>query len=338
MLGYVLRRVATSLPVFIGVVTITFLVAQWIPGDPLAVLLPDDPTPSQYKTMQRELGLDQPLVVQWARSLLSAITWDFGRSFSTRQPIKGELPSYFRATAELATVAFILAVVVGVPLGVLAAVREDTWTDHVLRVVTLGGVAAPLFWIALMVQLLFYGVLNWLPAGAQFSDFVGVASPVRRVTGFALVDATLTRNWVALHDGVRHLILPAAVLAYRVLAIVTRMTRATVVEVLRQDYVRTARAMGLPERAVLFRHVLRNAGFPILTVMSLAFGQLLQGSVLVETVFLWPGLGLYAVKAIANLDYPVIVAVSIVVTVVYVAINLLVDILYSVLDPRVRYA
>jgi peptide/nickel transport system permease protein len=338
VISYIVRRILTSIPVLIGVVSIAFITAQFVPGDPLARLLPEDPTPEQYAALAKELGVDRPLIVQWGTALLSTFTWDFGRSISTRQPIRKELPLYFRGTGELAALAFVIAVLLAVPAGITAAVRQDSLVDHVLRVVTLGGVAAPLFWTALMLQFLFYGYLGWLPAGGQMSDYVNLTSPLMRVTGFGLFDAILTRNWIALRDLIMHMALPVAVLAYRVVAIIARMTRATVIEILQQDFVRTARSAGLHERRILFRHVLKNAAPAILTILGLSFGQLLQGSILVEAVFNWPGMGLYAVRAITNLDYPVIVAVSVVICFVYMGVNLLVDLLYPILDPRIQYA
>jgi peptide/nickel transport system permease protein len=231
-----------------------------------------------------------------------------------------------------------IAVLVGVPAGIWSAVRQNGLADHMLRILTLGGVAAPVFWTALMAQWIFYGQLGWLPGIGQFSAFIEFGSPPPQITGMVTVDSLLAGNWMAFRDALAHIVLPAGVLAYRVVAVIARMTRSAMLDVLHEDYIRTARALGIAERSVVLRHALKNAGPLILTVLGIAFGQLLQGSILVETVFSWPGLGLYIVKGIATLDYPIVIGVSVIISAVYVLVNLVVDLLYPLLDPRIRYA
>jgi peptide/nickel transport system permease protein len=335
---FIWRRILTSIPVFAGIVTIAFVATQAVPGDPLAMLVGEVATEVQYQELSRELGLDKPMWRQWLGYLGQTAQGNFGFSLRTGRPINSELWAFFSASLELGLAAFILAALVGIPAGIWSAVRQDRVVDHLLRVITLGGVAAPIFWTALMGQWIFYGRLGWLPGTGQLSDFLLFSNPPPTITGMVTVDSLLSGHWVALGDALRHMILPASVLAYRVVAIIARMTRSVMIEALHEDHIRTARALGASPGSLVFRHALKNAAPPILTILGLAFGQLLQGSILVETVFAWPGLGLYAVQGILNLDYPVVIGVSVVISVVYVSANLVVDLLYPVFDPRMRYS
>ena len=338
MWAFVARRLITSIPVFVGIVTIAFVATRAVPADPVAMLVGEDATGGQYDRIRHELGLDRPAWQQWLGYVSSIARGNLGFSLRTRRPVNQELWRFFRGTLELGVLAFVIAVLVGIPAGVWSAVRQNRAADHVLRILSLGGVAAPVFWTALMAQWLLYGKLGWLPGAGQLSDFIQFTSPPPAITGFATVDSLLSGNWAALKDTLAHMILPASVLAYRVVAVIARMTRSVMLDTLHEDYIRTARALGIGERSVILRHALKNAAPPILTVLGIAFGQLLQGSILVETVFAWPGLGLYIVQGIATLDYPVVIGVSVLVSVVYVLANLLVDLLYPVFDPRIRYA
>jgi ABC-type dipeptide/oligopeptide/nickel transport system permease component len=335
---FVARRLITSIPVFVGIVTIAFVAVRAVPADPVAMLVGEDATAAQYERLRQELGLDRPAWRQWLGYLWNTARGKMGFSLRTRRPVNQELGRYFRGTLELGLCAFVIAVAFGVPAGVWSAVRQNRAADHVLRLLTLGGVAAPVFWTALMAQWLFYGTLGWLPGIGQLSDFVQFTSPPRPITGLVTLDSLLGRNWMALRDAVMHMVLPASVLAYRVVAVIARMTRSAMLDVLHEDYIRTARSLGISERAVIFRHALRNAAPPILTILGIAFGQLLQGSILVETVFSWPGLGLYIVQGIVTLDYPVVIGVSVLISALYVLINLGVDVVYPLFDPRIRYA
>jgi peptide/nickel transport system permease protein len=336
--AFVLRRLLTSIPVFVAIVTIAFAATYAVPADPVAMLVGEDATTAQYERIRQELGLDLPAWRQWLGYVWGTARGNFGYSLRTRAPVNADVWRFFRGTLELGLLAFAIAVAAGVPAGIWAAVRQNRLADHVLRILTLGGVAAPVFWTALMAQWILYGKLGWLPGIGQFSDFIQFTNPPRAVTGMATIDSVLAQNWMALRDVLAHMILPASVLAYRVVAIIARMTRSAMLDVLHEDYIRTARSLGIGQRSVLLRHALKNAAPPILTVLGIAFGQLLQGSILVETVFSWPGLGLYIVKGIVTLDYPVVIGVSVVISATYVLVNLIVDLLYPLFDPRIRYA
>jgi peptide/nickel transport system permease protein len=259
---------------------------------------------------------------------------DLGRSVQSDRPIADDLRAFFPATVELTAAAMIIALVVGVPLGVLSAVRQNSVVDHITRMLSLFGVAMPLFWLGLLLQLLFYYRFGVAPGAGRLGLEV---TPPEPVIGLLVFDSLLRGNLPALKDSLLHLVLPATTLGYSSLAIVTRMTRANVLEVLQEDYVRTARAKGLSDRRVTYKHALRNAIIPILTIVGLQAGYLLGGTVLVETIFSWPGMGLYSVNAILNLDFPVVIAVTLAITVVYMFINLMVDMTYAVIDPRIRY-
>lgn len=334
---FVIRRLVMLVPVLVATATITFVATRLVPADPASILVAEGASTSEYEEIRRELGLDAPLVVQWIRYLSDVARGDLGMSIALRRPVSRDLWRFFFASAELGIAAFVVSVVVGVPLGVLSAARPGGWIDHVGRVVSLGGVGAPIFWIGLVFQLLFYGHLGWLPGGGRVDEVLLISSPVKLTTGFLILDAVLARNWSIMRDALTHLLLPAAVLAYPVVALVSRMTRSAMLEALSQDYVRTARAYGVPESLLLRKHALRNAAPTILTVIGLAFGTQLQGSVLVETVFNWPGLGLYLYGGIKTLDYPIVVSVALVISVVYVLANLAVDIGYLLFDPTLRY-
>jgi len=332
----VLRRLALGLPVLAGVVTIAFFVTITAPGDPLAGLMPDDPTPEQYAEAQREFGLDRPPIEQWMRYMERTATGNLGRSLRTRNAVGDDLRVAAIATLELALVAFALTAIVGVGLGVLSAARAGRLADNVVGIVSLGGVAAPIFWTAILVQLVFYAGLHWLPSSGRIDDLITLLNPFPSRTGSYLIDASLALNGPAVLSVLSHMVLPAAVLAYRAMALVIRVTRTAMVEALSGAYIQTARAFGAPERRVVLTHALKNALPPILTVLGLAFGELLTGSLLVESVFGWPGLGLYTYQSIIALDYPGIIGVSLVITTIYVVVNLAVDLAYPFVDPRLR--
>ncbi|MBX6342924.1 MAG: ABC transporter permease, partial [Thermomicrobiaceae bacterium] len=263
------------------------------------------------------------------------MTGDFGKSLSSRRPVSTDLKRYLPATIELALTSIILAVVVGVPLGVLSAVRPNSVIDYVGRMISITGLAMPAFWLALMLQFFFFAKLGWLPDGQRLP--VGVTPP-GTITGMYTVDALLHGDLHLFWIATKHLILPAFVLAYGSLAVITRMVRAGMLEVLGQDYIRTARAKGLRERVTISRHALRNALLPAVTVIGLQVGILLSGDVLVEIVFSWPGIGRYAITGITQFDYNAIMAVTLIIAVAYVLMNLVVDIVYMFLDPRITYA
>jgi peptide/nickel transport system permease protein len=335
MLGFVVKRLIYSLAGLAGVVIITFLLSHVIPGDPAQLAAGGTRArPEAVQAVRKQMGLDQPVAVQFVRYVNGLLHGDLGRSVRTREPVSSDLARFMPATLEVAMVTILIVGLVGVPMGVLSAVRRDRLLDQVLRVFSISAVSLPVFWFALLAQLLFYRSLHWLPVGSRLALFAP-APPV--VTGLLLVDSVVAGAWGTFRDAFIHLIMPSTVLAMGSLAMVMRMVRGSVLDILRLDYIRTARAKGLAERVVIFKHVLRNALIPVVTMMGLQFGGLLSGAVLIEVVFNWPGIGLYAVQSIVELDHQPILGVTMLIGVVYVVINLIVDILYAKLDPRIRY-
>ncbi|MBV9785593.1 MAG: ABC transporter permease, partial [Acidisphaera sp.] len=257
---------------------------------------------------------------------------DFGISLVSRRPVLQDIEDYAPATIELATIAFLLSLAIGLPLGMLAAVKRDRWIDHVARAVSLIGVSAPTFWLAFILLAVFYGALDWAPGPGQLDP---VSFPPDRVTGLLLVDTVLAGDWDAFHDALAHLVLPSIVLASATLGLITRTTRAAMLEALSQDYVRVAKAKGLRARVVVLGHALPNAMLPVVTLGGLAYANLLAGAVMTETVFSWPGLGRYTFQSAVALDFPAIMAITVIVAALFVVVNLLVDLSYAALDPRV---
>ena len=282
---------------------------------------------------RREWGLDRSLPEQYGIYLWNLVRGNFGVSISTRQPVWLDLRQTFPATVELAVVAMAASILAGIPLGVLSAVKRGRLIDHLTRVISLVGVSMPIFWLGLIALVVFYARLGWAPSPGRLSATLG---PPPMVTGFLLIDSLLAGRPAVARDALSHLVLPAAVLATYNLGIVTRMMRGSMLDVLGEDYVRTARAKGLAEGAVTLRHAARNALIPVITVIGLSFGRLLSGAVIIETVFAWPGLGSYAFRTATSLDFPAIMGVGIVVATIYVLANLLVDLAYALIDPRIQ--
>ena len=332
---YIVRRLALAVLVLFSVSVVTFVIARIVPSDPAALWVGPRPTPEQIAQARRELGLDQPLYVQYLRYVGALLRGDLGVSVKTHQPILEDLRIYLPATLELVLFGMFMAVAIGIPLGVLAGAWRNSLLDHGSRLVAVAGVSMPTFWLGLLLQLLFFGNLGLLPLGGRVAREISLYSPVEPVTGFYLIDTVITGNWTAFKNALVHLILPAFTLASYAIGLTIRMTRSTMIEVLQEKYIVAARAAGLPERTVLFRLALKNAIVPTLTVLGLSFVYSLTGAILVEVIFSWPGLGTYVTDAILNVDFPVIMAVTLVVTVFYVFINLFLDLLQAVLDPRV---
>jgi peptide/nickel transport system permease protein len=330
----ILRRLPLLVVLLGAISAAVFALTQALPGDPAFIAAGGgDATPEMIAHARARLGLDRPLWVQYALYMRNAAGGDFGRSLVNRKPVIEDLRAFWPASAELALAAITISGVIGIPLGVLSAVRAGRWLD---RLITPGSVflgSMPIFWLGLMAVLVFYRVLDLLPAGGRLT--VGLTPP-SAVTGLLLIDALLAGDLVVLVDALRHLILPACILSLISLAMITRVTRAAMLDILHEDYLRTARAKGLSETRVVLKHALRNASVPIVTVVGIQLGQLIGGVVVTETIFSWPGLGLYAVTAVENQDYPAIMAFTLLTTVVYVVINLLVDLLYPLLDPQTR--
>ncbi len=313
---------------------VVFVIANQVPADPILAQLGDMQAADEalVAAYRARWGLDLPIWQQYWIFLSGLVHGDFGVSISSQRPVLDDIAQYAPATIELSTVAFLLAVIVGVPLGVLAAVKRDSWIDHVARMLSLVGISAPTFWLAFMFLALFYGGLQIAPGPGRL-DVVFLAPP--SVTGSYLIDSALAGQWDTFRNAAAHLVLPGIVLAATTLGLITRTTRAAMLESLHQDYVRVARAKGLSERAIILGHALPNALIPVVTLGGLAYAVLLSGTVLTETIFSWPGLGRYTFRSAVSLDFPAIMGITFIVAVVYLVINLLVDLTYAVLDPRV---
>ncbi len=334
---FLAKRLGIGVVLVFGVLLVSFVLTQLVPGDPAAANLGQQAVedPAAVAAFRQKYGLDKPLPVQFLTYLSNVLHGDLGTSQQSHRSVVTDLAEYVPATFELALFAIAASLLIGVSFGILAAVTRDRWPDQLLRVVSLGGVSMPTFWIALMAFYLLFFKWGLLPGGGRL-DPTEVAPA--RITGMYTVDALLHGQWALLGSAAYHLVLPGLVLATYTIGLLLRFTRASVLEVLGLDYVRAARAKGLPERVVIFRHVLRPALVSIITVAGVAFGSLLSGAVLVENIFSWPGLGQYAYLSAINLDLPAILGVSLVVAVVYIGLNLLVDLLYGVIDPRIRLA
>lgn len=333
-MAFIVRRLVAAVPVLVLVLIIIFALARLIPGDPAVTLLGPGASDQQIAELRSQLGLDQSLAGQFTGYTTALLRGDLGTSLQSKRSIAGDLADYLPATIELAVTALLIAVVVGVPLGVLAAVRAGSGADHGARLLSLVGVSAPAFWLALLLQVLFGIVLGWLPVSGR----VDVLLRPEASSGFLLLDAVRSANGALFWDALRHLILPASVLAAFLVGTIVRVLRAGILEQLGQDYVRTAAAKGLTSRTVLTRHVLRNSFLPTLTIVGLKFTELLGGAILTETVFAWPGMGRYMFEAIAARDYPVIQATTLIFALLFIASSLVVDLCYGLLDPRIRLA
>jgi peptide/nickel transport system permease protein len=332
---FLARRAAALVLLGLGITLVAFALTQLVPGDPVAANLGEQAAadPAAVKAFKERYGLDEPIPVQYWRYLTKLLRGDLGESLQTHEPVRQNLATFVPATAELAILATLVSILVGVSFGVVAAVRRNRATDQLLRVVSLAGISMPTFWIALVALYVFFFRLGWFPGGDRLEP--GVLAPPDK-TGMYTVDALLAAQWSTAWSALHHLILPALVLAAYNVGLLTRYTRTAVLEVLGNDYVRAARAKGLPESNVLVRHVLRAALPSVVTVIGLVFANVLTGTVLVETIFAWPGIGQYAYRSAVTLDLPAIMGVSLFVAIVYISVNFVVDVLYGVIDPRIR--
>ena len=318
--------------VMFGVCVITFIISHLIPGDPARLLAGDRASEAIVQHIRQQLGLDQPLWVQVGRYVMAVLHGDLGTSIRTGRPVLEEMRTFFPATLELACCALLLALLIGIPLGVLSAVYRNRWLDLLVRLLAITGISTPAFWLGLGVIVLFYGHLQLLPGGGRLDDWL---DPPARVTGFYTIDALLAGDSEVFFNAVQHLILPSLTLAFVHLGIVARQIRGAMLEQLSEDYIRTARASGLPNRVIILRYALPNALIPSVTVLGLALGDLLYGAVLTETVFSWPGMGAWVVASIQALDFPAVMGFAVVVSFVYVLVNLAVDLIYLWIDPRI---
>ena len=321
----------------LGVTLISFIVAHSVPTDPIVSNLGQiaSQRPEIVKAFREKWGLDRPLHEQYFTFVRNLARGEFGTSINTRRAITKDLALFLPATVELATAAVMFALLLGLPLGIFAAVRRDGPIDHLARSVSLIGVSIPIFWLATVSLVLFYATLHWTVGPGRLGPQV---EPPEYVTGLFTLDSLLDGDFETFQDAVSHLILPSLVLASSITGLITRITRSSMLEVLSQDYTRTARAKGLRESLVVTRHGLRNALIPTVTVLGLAYGGLLSGAVMTETIFAWPGLGRYAFQSVRTNDFPAIMAVTFVIGIVYVVVNLIVDLLYGWLDPRIHYS
>lgn len=322
-----------TIPTLIGVSILVFSMIHLIPGNPAAAMLYPRATPEAIAALEHQLGLDLPLHVQYLQWIGNALKLDLGNSVRTGATVMSEISQRFPATMELAIAALLIAVVIGIPLGVIAAQKKNTIIDYLATSFSLLGVSIPVFWLGLMLIFIFAATLEILPVSGRLTTGI----TIQKITGMHVLDALLTGNFMGFKDALRHLILPAISLATVPLALVVRITKSSMLEVLSQDYIRTARAKGLPARKVIFKHALKNALIPVITVIGLQFGRLMGGAILTETVFSWSGIGTLVVTAINNRDYPVIQGTILIIALLFILINLVVDILYSYIDPRIRY-
>jgi peptide/nickel transport system permease protein len=334
MLRFVVRRLLLLVPILIGLSILVFLWIRALPGGPAQALLGERATAEQVAQIEREYGLDKPVHEQYWRFVKKVWGLDFGTSTYSRQPVTEEIKLRFPATVELALAAMLFSVAVGIPLGFIAAKRHGGFLDHASLVASLIGISIPIFFLAIILKYIFAVKLGWLPTVGRISATITIDHP----TNFYVLDAILAGSWEAFVDVGKHLVLPAVALGSIPLAIVARITRAAVLDVQNEDYVRTARAKGLAPRIVDVRHVLRNAMLPISTIIGLQVGLLLSGAVLTETVFAWPGMGSLLVTAIEQRDFPVLQGGILFLAIIFVLVNLLVDISYAVLNPRIRYS
>lgn len=333
MATYLARRLLGTIPVVLLITALVYALLHLAPGDPASLLLSEEATEADIAAAKRRWGLDQPLYVQYVYFISNAAQGNLGKSFRFAQPVSELIASRLPATIELALFALLIAVALAIPLGVLAGARPNSAVDNIGTVFGLFGISMPNFWFGIVLILFFAGILHVLPSAGR-SEY-GVAGEA--MTGFYFLDSVLQGNWAGLADAFKHIILPAAALGTALAGIQMRITRSAVLEVMREDFVMVARAKGLMNRAILWRHVLRNALIPIVTVVGLELGTLLSGSIIVETVFAWPGVGNLLITGVSSRDYPLVTGIVLMYTLAFVTINLVVDAVYAVADPRIRY-
>ena len=333
MRRYAIRRGLTIVPVLLGVSLLVFSFIHLIPGDPALTMLGERATPEKVAEVRARLGLDRPIWQQYVLYIGKALRGDLGVSIIRGDPVASDLLRRFPATVELATASMVVAIALGIPIGVASAVWRNSLLDSLARLGALTGVSMPIFWLGLVLAWFFGVQLRILPTGFRLSSGTAFVP----WTNFVILDALLQGDGPALADAVRHLILPALALATIPLAVIARMTRASMLEVLSREYIRTAEAKGLSRRVVILRHALRNALLPVLTVVGLQVGRLLAGAILTETIFSWPGIGLWVYESIESRDYAIVQGVSLFIAVIVVGVNLLTDLLYAAVDPRIKY-
>lgn len=346
---YILRRLLSVIPTLIGVTLVIFLFQRLIPGDPAVAMLGEHANAENVARIREQFGLDKPAFLdrdalaegdlpgffdsQYVRYFGRLLQFDLGESIHRRIPIAETLKERFPATVELSLLAMIIALVVGIPIGILSASRRNSFLDGATMIGSLVGVSVPIFWLGIMEIMFFAVIMKWLPSGSRLSS--GIV--IKPITNLLLLDSLLTGNWVGFKDAFLHILMPAISLATIPTAIITRMTRSSMLDVLQEDYIRTASAKGLSERIVLFRHALKNAFLPVITIIGIQAGTLLAGAVLTETIFSWPGIGKWVYDSILGRDYPIVQGVTLLIAIIFLVVNLLVDLSYALLDPRISY-
>ena len=335
MIRFIVTRLGLVIPTFVGVSLVAFALIHLVPGDPIEIMAGvRNLDPERHAQMLAKLGLDRPLPEQYWNYLVSLATGDLGRSVVSKQPVLSEFLTLFPATIELSLAAMLLAIGIGMPAGILAGVRRGSTFDHTVMAVALTGYSMPIFWWGLLLIIMFSGILGWTPVPGRLS----VLYYFEPVTGFMLIDSLLSGQKGAFRSAVSHLILPAIVLGTIPLAVIARQTRSAIIEVLDEDYVRTARAKGLSPARVIGLHALRNALIPVITVVGLQVGVLLAGAILTETIFAWPGVGKWIIDSISRRDYPAVQGGILLIASVVIVVNLFVDLIYGVINPRIRHA
>ena len=333
MFTYIARRVTGTIPVIVLISLLVFMLVQAAPGDPADLLLSDEADKEDVEEARKRWGLDQPIYIQYWRFFISAMQGDLGTSFRYADPVLLMIAERLPATIEHAVVSILIATIFAIPLGVWAGARPNSFVDTFGSLFGFFGISMPNFWFGIMLILVVSGFLNLLPSAGR--ETYGIAEDP--ITGFYILDSMIQNNWVAVWDGIKYIIMPALALGTNMMGIMMRVTRSSVLEVMHEDYVRTARAKGLAENIVLWHHAVRNALIPIITVVGLELGALLSGSIIVETVFSWPGSGSLLISAITSRDYPLITGTVLTYTMLFVIINFTIDILYAFIDPRIRF-
>lgn len=349
MIHYITRRLISIIPTLLGVTFVIFMFQRLIPGDPAIAMLGEHATQENVERIREQFGLNRPIFLdrdalsqgdlvgffdsQYIRYLGRLFQLDLGESIHRRIPVGETLALRFPATFELAFLSLLISIIIGVPVGIISASRRNSLLDSITMIGSLVGVSMPIFWLGLLEIMLFAVFLGWLPSGGRLSSNI----KVELITNFMLIDSLITNNMPAFVDAIKHILMPAAALATIPMAIIARMTRSSMLDVLQEDYVRTAKAKGLRERVVLIKHALRNALLPVITIIGIQAGTLLSGAVLTETIFSWPGIGKWVYDAILGRDYPIVQGATLLIAVIFLVTNLLVDISYALLDPRIRY-
>ncbi|MCW0002148.1 ABC transporter permease [Pararhizobium sp. YC-54] len=338
MAMHLVQRLLMIVGVVLGVVTIMFVLSRVLAPSPAELMLGGRPPAEMIAKMNEELGLNKPLAVQYVSFIGNVLRGELGNSLLTKRPVAQEVIERFGATFELTTLAMALVLLIGIPIGIVSAVKHNSLIDNIVRTVSVAGVAIPSFILAMALQILFYGVLGWLPLQGRVDTSILLDHPIKPITGLFLVDSLLGGNWEGFLSALAHIALPLFALTILLLATVTRITRNMMIEVLKEEYIRTAFAYGLPRATIYYRYALKATLIPVLTVIGLTYGYLLGGAVVIETVFDWPGLGSFVVSSIAQNDYPASLGATLFLAVAYLMVNLIVDLLYAVVDPRLRTA